>query len=145
MKKILFISFLFTSLGLFSQGNLQFNRVANYSFDLDGIGSITGNASSGHGSVGSLIVPDGKVWKVTGATKVNYDNSRNDVIYQGASDNTAVSLIKGTVKIPIVVKSAETNWVVFPLWLSAGTYDVYAYNGTASLFHINVIEFNIVQ
>tara|TARA_X000000368_G_scaffold334472_1_gene271897 strand:+ start:2844 stop:3302 length:459 start_codon:yes stop_codon:yes gene_type:complete len=144
MKNLLYIFILFFSFGIYSQGNLQFNKVINFSFDMNSIGSTTGSAATGHGSIGTLTVPDGKVWKVTSTTKVNYDNSRNDVIYQAASDNTAVSLIKGTVKIPIFVKSAEKNWVDLPLWLSSGTYDVYGYQGTASLFHINALEFNVI-
>ncbi|MBL6679044.1 MAG: hypothetical protein ISQ42_04485 [Flavobacteriaceae bacterium] len=56
-------------------------------------------------------------------------------------------LEKDSVKIPISVadNQSNANAILFPIWLSSGTYDIYAYNGTASLFHISIIEFNIIQ
>ena len=145
MKKLLLtITALIFSLSIYSQGNLQFNNTVNYTKFLN-LGSTTGNASDGHGVADQIIVPEGKIWKITSVFMARRDTSRNNSIYKRSEGTAKLN------EIPIYVPggSSDTNTVgqaiSFPIWLSSGTYELYVYNADRAVISINALEFNVVN
>jgi len=143
MKKLLFISFLFVSLGSFSQGNLQFNKVINLNY--------TGNgADANKSTITTVTIPDGKVWKVTYVYAAYADNGRNYIPYRLEADFTVEI---GGIYIPTgatvgggdVINSMNGGVV----WLDSGStpINIVTYEGGTNPYNVSItaIEFNVVQ
>lgn len=140
MKNLLYIFILFFSFGIYSQGNLQFNKVIN----------INGFAPAGNDNVntgmkeyshGTLTVPEGKVWKITYAVLAT--SFVSDIGLQGYT-------LRGGIKIGdnVVYISQENEPNQNPFWLAEGTYqmNIYYSGGTSvgGNYSLSIIEFNIV-
>ena len=149
MKKLFLITFLFTSLGLYSQGNLQFNRIINleYSQVLSG---TTGSASdTGENTLASLTIPENKVWKIVSASITGGDRNRgNNPLYNKSNGSLEIGLFLGGTKI-ITNIDYESNQVRLPIWFASGTRNLNAYMVSTDLdpyfFSLSIIEFNIVN
>ena len=137
MKKTIFIlAILFLSFSSASaQGNLEFNRVIkeNYPLSINTYGNET------------IIVPEGKVWKITSAT-ISAPSSSNS-FYNSTSP---YAKIDGHLVGHATDSKLNLHISPFPLWLPAGTYSLnyyggfYLYNGETKAFSYSGIEFNIV-
>ena len=133
MKKTIFIlAIIFLSFSSASaQGNLEFNRVIKENYPLSG--STYGNET--------IIVPEGKVWKITSATIGAIPSSN-------ASRLQPWARIDGHL-VAYVTSDTINNLHIspFPLWLPAGTHPLTYYGGYrdgAIAFSYSGIEFNIV-
>ena len=125
---ILFTLLAFASLNSNAQGNLQFNRAV--------VEEISITASSPGTLVDSIIVPAGKVLKITNISSYAPWNESRDAEWR----------LKG---FRIVDMANEGQ----AFWLPAGSYPVYAvffswgnnYYPFTSRLQYNGIEFNVVQ
>jgi hypothetical protein len=133
MKKTIFIlGILFLSFSSASaQGNLEFNRVIKENYPL----------SAGTNGNETIIVPEGKVWKVTSAT-IGAIRTNGTISYP------PTARIDGHL-VAYVSSDSINNLHIspFPLWLPAGTYSLTYYGGEsdgAIAFSYSGIEFNIV-
>ena len=123
MNKILFlITWLFISINVFSQGNLEFSQVK---------------------LVGSTIetVPTGKVWKIESVLsnnnlRINTSSSSNQTFSTNILINGTNVVIKSTWGSSMTTSAIETTDL--PIWLPAGTTLQVGDN----VFKISVIEFN---
>lgn len=133
MKKLLLtiiITLSFSSLK--AQGNLQFNAVKRISFT---------NVTVPYGNeyiVGTLIVPQGKVWKIESSSVI-------------ISNNGACRLdIDGQIVFVGYASNADHRATYSPpLWLATGTYNISVYQNigitTYGNVKISAIEFNITE
>jgi hypothetical protein len=139
--KILILSVLFLPFSfLFSQGNLQFNRVVNY--------NLSGNpASSGAYIIQtiSIVVPANKVWKIESATS---RFSSTSTMYGTSSYVCGIILNNNAINCNVSSVGANTY---LPMWLSAGTYSLQlqvdltnSITGAICYGMITGIEFNII-
>lgn len=134
MKKILlFVAFLGTIFFSEAQGNLQFNQVIN--------GSIDANILNNQVTPGSITVPEGKVWKIE---SVSYFSNPGTTYQNNMGNNTAQAWIGNH-----QVWAGNSNTaVIFPIWLSAGTFNIQlgqVFNSSTPVrFSWSVIEFNVV-
>ena len=144
MKKLILISFLFVSTTVYSQGNLQFNRVINleYSQRLNGISS-NNTGETGENLLESITLEENKVWKVVSAAISQGDRLRGDSpLYVGGP---GIGLFIN--KTLIYRTSTDLN---MPIWISSGTRNITAYNSSQSasldpyIISLSIIEFNIV-
>ena len=133
MKKTIFIlAIIFLSFSSASaQGNLEFNRVIKENYPL----------SAGTNGNETIIVPEGKVWKITSATIGAIPSSN-------ASRLQPWARIDGHLVAYLAISSINNLHISpFPLWLPAGTYPLTYYGGYrdgAIAFSYSGIEFNIV-
>lgn len=140
-NKLILILTLSFGLNLFAQdtpGNLQYNRVVNYTLDFS-TGGITGNANDGHGIVSTFSVPVGKVWKINSVFVGNRDTNRANSVTSVHSGCT-LTANRNVLYSP----SGSGNSVNFPLWLSSGSYELYGIDCNRAALSISAIEFNIV-
>tara|TARA_B100000886_G_scaffold319579_1_gene260436 strand:- start:90 stop:563 length:474 start_codon:yes stop_codon:yes gene_type:complete len=150
MKKLILISFLFVSTVVYSQGNLQFNRVINleYSQNLNGTNSSASNI--GETLLESITIEENKVWKVVSAAITGGDRTRGDSpLYPYGND---VGLFINKTKIYQSMSNVATHnqqTIRMPIWISSGTKNIITYmSGTDAdpfTISISIIEFNIVQ
>ena len=150
MKKLILISFLFISTIVYSQGNLQFNRVINleYSQNLNGTNSSASNI--GETLLESITIEENKVWKVVSAAITGGDRNRGDSpLYPYGND---VGLFINKTKIYQSMSNVATHnqqTIRMPIWISSGTKNIITYmSGTDTdpfTISISIIEFNIVQ
>lgn len=140
MKKLLYIFTLLFSFAIYSQGNLQFNKVINITLNVPG-----GTASNLDGitvySAGSYTIPDGKVWKIESASLSRYASS--------SSLNPTGEATQGAIKLGDMVIHAsnnDTGGTRKPVWMPSGTYNMsISKNGSNQAgVSISIIEFNIV-
>ena len=133
MKKILSIVVLLISLSVNAQGNLQFNQVVN--------GSIDANILTTQVTPGSITVPAGKVWKIESVSYFSYPGTT----FQ--NNNVSISSQVWIGNHQVWAENSNTA-VIFPIWLSAGTYNIQlgqAFGSTTPVrFSWSVIEFNVV-
>ncbi len=128
MKKIklLFLSLAVYS-SIYSQGNLQFNRVINLSYPKVYAVSWSTTAIT----FDTLIVPPNKVWKIESAWG-NFDVHFGGYLLRNHDCSNTLSVL------------SSSN---FPIWFSTGSYIL---NGTtcspssAASAYVSIIEFNIV-
>ena len=139
MKNLLYIFILFFSFGIYSQGNLQFNKVITINgFATPGANNNDGMREYSHGT---LTVPEGKVWKITYA-----------VLAQSFTTNTGVNgnILRGGIKIGenLVYITQESQPNQNPFWLAEGTYQMNIFhsggNARGGYYSLSIIEFNIV-
>lgn len=150
MKKLILISFLFISTVVYSQGNLQFNRVINleYTQNLNGTNSSASNI--GETLLESITIEENKVWKVVSAAITGGDRNRGDSpLYPYGND---VGLFINKTKIYQSMSNVATHnqqTIRMPIWISSGTKNIITYmSGTDTdpfTISISIIEFNIVQ
>ena len=145
MKKLILISFLFISIGIYSQGNLQFNRVINLEYTQN----LNGNAET---LLESITLEENKVWKVVSASITEGDFQRGGIpLYRTSND---VGLFINKTKIYAAWGSLATTIsnqsVRMPIWISSGsgTKNILAYMVNANInpytISISIIEFNVV-
>ena len=126
MRKLLFLFFLFISLGFTAQGNLQFNQVV----------TLTGTTIIDPFTLAS--VPAGKVWKIEHSSAAR------------AGSPAYVSYVCNNVSSPNSLP--QTNWATYklqvdgPIWLKAGDSIKFSYSSVnnATDYFYSIIEFNIV-
>lgn len=144
MKKLILVSFLFISIAVYSQGNLQFNRVINleYSQRLNGISS-NNTGETGETLLESITLEENKVWKVVSAAISQGDRLRGDT---PLSAGGAISLFINKT----LIYRGSFNYMVTPIWISSGTKNIIAYNPSTNasldpyIISLSIIEFNIV-
>lgn len=145
MKKAFITITLFISTIIYSQdtpGNLQFNRVVNYTLDID-TGNVDGNGNNGHGIASTFSVPVGKVWKILNVFVGNRDVNRNNSV---TSVNGRCSLTANRNALYMPDPSGTgNNSVKFPIWFSSGSYELYAFDCRRTALTLSAIEFNIVN
>ncbi len=145
MKQLILISFLFISTGIYSQGNLQFNRVINleYSQRLSGISS-NNTGATGENLLESFTLEENKVWKIVSASVSKGDRLRGDSPLSDAGN------IRLFINKTLIFRD-NSNTRVWPIWISSGTRNIIAYNPSTNasldpyIISISIIEFNIVQ
>ena len=126
MKNIFILLAIAFSSASFGQGNLQFNQVINPSYSGTGTGKI---------NVGSIVVPSGKVWKITSASA----SANNSMLQQ-------IAIFVGDHVVFAHYSSYYSNFQAVPLWLSEGSYDVHMWSASSvnRLGSLSVLEFNVV-
>lgn len=137
MKKIILILLFFIALGANAQGNLQFNRVVNFSASQ----SVANQSSI---TFQSFVVPNGKVWKIENVMVGKKFGAGNLTFCSdcAASFNEIISYacnLSGN-----YYENGKS-----PIWLSEGSYNFIIYNNYSSGTSILVasysaIEFNVV-
>ena len=126
---MLFFSF---ALGIWSQGNLQFNQVVTH----------TGSGSGSYSYVSpTWTVPAGKVWKVESASP----NLGNAALTRAINVNSGVDW--GSYRL--TSSGQDLSVSPFPIWLMAGDQVQLEASGnccyaTSFSYAISVVEFNIV-
>ena len=140
MKKII-LSFLcvfalsFTyGQGTSSSSNLGFNQVLNLSFSA----SYMASNSQKFTNLGTFTVPNNKVYKLTSGSSYYLNNDGKS--YLSTSMKVEEHVLHET-------STSASTAVYGPVWLSAGTYNVfvrYNSNSTGTLkAALSVVEFNI--
>jgi hypothetical protein len=139
MKNI-FLIFAFAGISTFvkAQGNLQFNR-ALFSEIFS-----TQSAYQTEVTLGTVTVPQGKVWKIERASFLgNFPCGVGQTNYSQVQNVTTINNL-------VIVTYEETQY--FPFWLPEGTYTLKSsITGGCTSYPYNVkfvysgIEFNVVQ
>ena len=138
MKKIIFKTtlILFVYITSNAQSNLEFNRVIKDKY-------VYYNATPVNSS---LIVPAGKVLKITSATV-----SPCPLLINGAPNQTTAFIDGQVVAYSYYEQSniyqaimRETIIIPLPLWLPSGTYQIATSSSSYGTFSFSGIEFNIV-
>jgi hypothetical protein len=139
--KILFLSFFLVLCPLlYSQGNLQFNQVVVTPFSSPfaaGQQSTVLRAAN----PSSITVPAGKVWKIESACMTAGD-ATSKFVNPGDYLFLDNFLLWGTIG-----NGAVPADITFPIWLSAGTYNLrvtYTSANNSYTGAISAIEFNII-
>jgi hypothetical protein len=134
MKKIIlaFTLTFFLTISSKAQSNLEFSRAVKEKFSY----TLTTSVNT------TLIVPTGKVLKITSAT-VSPAFANNG--------NTYASIDGQTVAFSIAEQSNSyrystyiSNMIPLPMWLPSGTYTIVTENYSYGTFSYSGIEFNIV-
>ena len=124
--------------GLSSEG-LEFNQVINY--------SKTVNSFFGSGAVvDNIVVPEGKVWKVTSVSLLNGSNNSNYI-----SDVSNCGLLLGDIMLfyrPSTNGYSTSSYDNFPIWINSGAKDLVVGRATTNdptfyKISISAIEYNI--
>ena len=135
----LLILFILIQESSFCQGNLQFNRVINYSFPPSNAVGSPPTCS------GSILIPENKVWKI----------ESSGIKSDGGNTQWTLSVDYYTLFSWQVNFGSNTNnlyWQSpYPIWLPSGSYIWKAtfFSGNFSSFtfpgaSISVIEYNII-
>lgn len=108
----------------FSQGNLQFNQVYNYSGTLSTSSPVTGiNYNNSHG-MAALVVPNNKVWRI------------ERLWIQGGGTMYINNYAAGfDVTNPLEITT--------PIWMKAGE-SLRCGAQAQNWYSINIVEFNII-
>jgi len=133
MKKLFIILLILFSYQLTkAQGNLQFNAVKN--IEMHGAGYPAG-------SIGTITVPSGKVWKIE---SVHFSSGENVELYGSSGKKYNLFIDKHLVFSNRVTSGAIL--VKLPIWFPSGTFDVVAETGSgySGYAKISAIEFNVV-
>ena len=128
-KALLILSLIVLIIGAKAQGNLQFNAVKRFTNN-----SLT-VANGVNVSAGSITVPADKVWKI---------ESGSCIVTTGSPFLSCALSIGNQ-----LLFCGGTFFQSQPIWLPAGTYSVFIYNGSGSgtytfMTNISAIEFNII-
>jgi hypothetical protein len=144
MKILILSFFLVLCSQLYSQGNLQFNRVVNY--------NLTGPASTATITTVqtvSIVVPTGKVWKIESASARTQGSGS---FYNGTGQAHSAILIDNN----FIILSRQSIYSdlhsYLPLWLAEGSHSLQLVvdnigvtcSGCVSYGMITAIEFNII-
>ena len=147
MKKIIIAIALLISSYSFSQGNLQFNRVASDSF------TTQTRPGSNEGDVlGTITVAVGKALKIESFSVVARLVRENDNLKYLPGSTSNANGYWGTIGGHLVWKighNGNANQdVKFPIWLGEGNYDIILRTDVdtrPALISYSALEFNIVQ
>jgi hypothetical protein len=136
MKKSILIFLFFITLGANAQGNLQFNRVVNFSATQ----SVADNTPT---TFQTLQVPAGKVWKIENVMIGNKTPS-------GAISFCDICSASFNEIIAYMLYFPSIQNTTFPIWLSEGSYNFKISNLSGSSIRLllasySAIEFNVVQ
>lgn len=147
-KKVISILTLSLSLHILAQdtpGNLQFNRVVNFSEIVTVNASSSSSGERRFSSINPITVPDGKVLKITSLTVANY-YELGTIKEIGECGECAAS-IGGITAFTHQTSGYTTNNKLFPLWLNSGEKEflVFNPNGGRVIVSFTGIEFNIVN
>jgi len=152
MKKAFLIITLFSSIIIYSQdtpGNLQFNRVVNFSEIVNVISSSNSPRPTENrfSSLTPITIPDGKVLKITSLTVANYYELDSSGIKQLSECNECAASIGGVTAFTHQTSGYTTNNKLFPLWFNSGEKEflVFNPNGGRVIVSFTGIEFNIVN
>lgn len=136
MKKSILILLFFITLGAKAQGNLQFNRVVNFSASQ----SVVSDSPT---IFQTFQVPAGKVWKI------------ENLMISGKSPNGALNFCENCAAtfneiIAYMCSYPQIQNATFPIWLSEGSYNFKISNFSGSTNRLlsasySAIEFNVVQ
>jgi hypothetical protein len=136
MKILFLIIFFLTSLEMFAQGNLQFNRVVNLKY------SVACNTSA-NTTVATVTVPTDKVWKIESASISALSGWFRSIDLLNLYVDSHM-LVQGGGNL----STSSPTYSSCPVWLSAGTYPVIVANYTGSSYtavsSLSIIEFNVV-
>jgi hypothetical protein len=116
MKTIVLSIFLFATMGIYAQGNLQFNQVINVEYSSTGA---------------SVTVPAGKTWKIEGCMI-------------SAINSYSCMTINGVTYFMRQHNTSSSAWDNFPFWLTEGKTVNFGSNCAGSSGIVSIIEFNIV-
>ena len=149
MKQLILISFLFISTGIYSQGNLQFNRVINLEYTQNLNGTNSNASNTGETLLESIELEENKVWKVVSAAITNGDRIRGgNPLYQNGNE-VGLFINKTKIYASMATNNNIQQNISMPIWISSGTKNIITYmNGTDTdpfTISISIIEFNIVQ
>ena len=147
MKKIIIAIAVLISSYSFSQGNLQFNRVASDSFTTQ-----TRQGSTEGDVVGTITVSAGKALKIESFSVVGrlVRENETDLKYLQGNSTSNPNYYWGTIGGHLVWKNpnANTQDIHFPIWLGEGNYYIILRTDTdtrPALISYSALEFNIVQ
>lgn len=148
MKKAFIIITLFSSIIIYSQdtpGNLQFNRVVNFSEIVTVNASSSSSGERRFSSINPITVPDGKVLKITSLTVADYYELGD--IKQLDECNECAASIGGVTVFTHKTSGYTTNNKLFPLWFNSGEKEFLVFNpdGGKVIVSFTGIEFNIVN
>lgn len=149
MKQLILIFFLFISTGIYSQGNLQFNRVINLEYTQNLNGTNSNASNTGETLLESIELEENKVWKVVSAAITNGDRIRGgNPLYQNGNE-VGLFINKTKIYASMATNNNIQQNISMPIWISSGTKNIITYmNGTATdpfTISISIIEFNVVQ
>jgi hypothetical protein len=143
MKKLLFI-FLLGFANSFAQGNLQFNRVVNFSS-----AQVNGTSyTRGDYIYQSFTIPAGKVWKIENVMVAS--GSLTEQGYVAACPSCAAAF-NGIIAYIYYTSGYAPDNAKFPIWLSEGNYNfiITDNNGTSVTDVLrasySAIEFNVIS
>jgi hypothetical protein len=122
---------------IFSQGNLQFNRVINLTYN-------NATLKSGVYIYDTLKVPTNKVWKLESAGIKGTNTDGSSLLIDNFTVFSEVDYQTSSGVFPTPTVSS------FPIWFSSGSYKLTLYCGYMSTCNNNIpaslsiIEFNVV-
>ena len=125
----------------YSQGNLQFNRVINFSLKTD----IAITSATFKDTV-MFCVPPNKVWKIESA---GLPNLQNAALFLSSSDAVGYGTINPSRTMELYTFTSNTssvNIANFPVWLASNFCGQFTYNSLQENLTglISIIEFNVV-
>jgi hypothetical protein len=150
MNKAFLIITLFSSIIIYSQdtpGNLQFNRVVNFSevITVNRNSSSIGTQPNRYAILTPVSIPDGKVLKITNLVVAGYYETGN--IKEIEECSSCGASIGGITVFTHETAGYTTNNKIFPLWFNSGEKEflVFNENGGKMIVSFTGIEFNIVN
>ena len=149
MKQLILISFLFISTGIYSQGNLQFNRVINLEYTQNLSGTDTNAGNIGETLLETVTIEENKVWKVVSAAITKGDRLRGDSPLYPVGRAVGLFFNKTKIYQSKSLTLDQQQIINMPIWISSGTKNVIAYmageDDDPYTISVSIIEFNIVQ
>lgn len=126
----------------FSAEGLEFNKVINY--------QVNESATTTYGGpIGSIEIPEGKVWKIT---RVTITTSSNTTYPYRTQDVSSVGLYLGDILIfyrPSTNGYSNSSYDSYPVWINSGTKQLaigrMASSGAEYRITISAIEYNIPE
>jgi len=137
--KLLALSFIIFSFGLFGQGNLQFNKALHETFLFDMF-----DADSNSEILNAFTVPAGKVWKIT-----SIQSGKKITSFPFSYQNGGVFVYKKSTDQDYVFIKIGTNpdFLNDIIWIPEGTYDLACrgsdVNSADYILYFSGIEFNL--
>ena len=128
--------------GLSSEG-LEFNQVINYSNNI--IVSGTGEI------IDTIVVPEGKVWKLTRVTLTKAYSPTSNYVYEPEDSSNAAIYLGGILIFyrPPTSGYSTSSYNSYPIWINSGTKELAVgdndTNNTRFLVTFTGIEYNIPQ
>lgn len=126
----------------FSAEGLEFNKVINY--------QVNESATTTYGGpIGSIEIPEGKVWKIT---RVTITTSSNTTYPYRTEDVSSVGLYLGDILIfyrPSTNGYSNSSYDSYPVWIKSGTKQLaigrLGSSGAEYRITISAIEYNIPE
>ena len=140
-KQLLLLSFSVFFINSYSQGNLQFNRVVNFSLQQANGGAY----SKGVYTYQTFIIPAGKVWKIESVAVFHRDP---DNTFELCIDCAAA--FNDIVAVHFIRSGGVDDTRNLPIWLAEGTYNfiISDNNNSSQSDYLKAsytgIEFNII-